>query len=91
MQDRMVDLISKLTNDELTAELLRINDDLNNLFLRYSRWEKNRDNGKSASAVLSKAIPPSTGTSKPKLESNDSLIDFGDDLPSQLNKLSTES
>ncbi|RZB89892.1 TOM1-like protein 2, partial [Asbolus verrucosus] len=87
MQERLVELISKLSNDELTAELLRINDDLNNLFLRYSRWEKNRDTGKhSASAVLAKAIPPS---SKPPLESDDSLIDFGDDLPEQLSKLST--
>jgi hypothetical protein len=86
MQERLVDLISKLSNDELTAELLRINDDLNNLFLRYSRWEKNRDTGKhSASAVLAKAIPPTT---KPPLESDDSLIDFGDDLPEQLSKLS---
>jgi hypothetical protein len=87
MQERLVDLISKLSNDELTAELLRINDDLNNLFLRYSRWEKNRDTGKhSASAVLAKAIPPTT---KPPLQSDDSLIDFGDDLPEQLSKLST--
>lgn len=87
MQDRLVELISKLSNDELTAELLRINDELNNLFLRYGRWEKNREAGgqqQSASAVLSKAIPPN----KPPLESNDSLIDFGDDLPEQLNKLS---
>ncbi|XP_044269079.1 TOM1-like protein 2 isoform X1 [Tribolium madens] len=87
MQERLVDLISKLSNDELTAELLRINDDLNNLFLRYSRWEKNRDSGKqSASAVLAKAIPP---INKPPLQSEDSLIDFGDDLPEQLSKLST--
>ncbi|XP_063919671.1 TOM1-like protein 2 isoform X2 [Zophobas morio] len=87
MQERLVELISKLSNDEMTAELLRINDDLNNLFLRYSRWEKNRDSGKhSASAVLAKAIPPTT---KPPLEQEDSLIDFGDDLPEQLNKLST--
>lgn len=88
MQERLVDLISKLSNDELTAELLRINDELNNLFLRYSRWEKNREAGngqlQSASAVLSKTIPPN----KPPLESNDSLIDFGEDLPEQLNKLS---
>lgn len=84
MQERMVDLISKLSNDELTAELLRINDDLNNLFLRYSRWEKNREaGGQSASAMLAKAIPPAK-----KLQQNDSLIDFDDDLPEQLNKMS---
>uniref|UniRef100_V5GT69 TOM1-like protein 2 n=1 Tax=Anoplophora glabripennis TaxID=217634 RepID=V5GT69_ANOGL len=87
MQERLVELINKLPNDGLFEELLRINDDLNNLFLRYSRWEKNREAGmkQSASAVIAKAIPP---TSKPPLEPSDSLIDFGDDIPEQLNKIS---
>jgi len=35
MQHRLVELIGKLANDEVTAELLRVNDELNNLFLRY--------------------------------------------------------
>ncbi|KAK9887205.1 hypothetical protein WA026_021048 [Henosepilachna vigintioctopunctata] len=84
MQDRLVDLISKLPNDELTAELLRINDDMNNLFLRYSRWEKNREaKGQSASAVLAKAMP------KPTLDTSDSLIDFDDNTLNQLSKLTT--
>ncbi|XP_022918476.2 TOM1-like protein 2 isoform X1 [Onthophagus taurus] len=87
MQDRLVDLISKLSNDEMTAELLRINDDLNNLFLRYGRWEKNREaGGQSASAVLAKAIAPSHAP----LKSDDSLIDLGDDgddLSAHLSKL----
>lgn len=86
MQERLVELISKLSNDELTADLLRINDDLNNLFLRYGRFEKNREagSGQSASAVLAKAITPK------KLEQEDSLIDLGppDDLSDQLSKLS---
>lgn len=34
MQERIVELISQLSNDEITAELLRVNDGLNNLFLR---------------------------------------------------------
>lgn len=34
MQNRLVELISQLANDEVTAELLRMNDLLNNLFLR---------------------------------------------------------
>ncbi|KAK6630963.1 hypothetical protein RUM44_003135 [Polyplax serrata] len=42
MQERLVELIGQLSNDEITAELLRVNDGLNNLFLRYSRYEKNR-------------------------------------------------
>lgn len=46
MQERLVELISRLANDEVTADLLRINDHLNNLFLRYSRYEKNREASK---------------------------------------------
>lgn len=46
MQERLVELISRLSNDEVTADLLRINDHLNNLFLRYSRYEKNREASK---------------------------------------------
>lgn len=59
MQSRIVDLIGKVNNDEITAELLRLNDELNNLFLRYQRYEKNRD-PKTAqerpSAILGAAI-----------------------------------
>ncbi|KAL1129214.1 hypothetical protein AAG570_013743 [Ranatra chinensis] len=45
MQERLVELVSKLPSDEVTAELLRINDLLNNLFLRYGRYENNREAG----------------------------------------------
>lgn len=90
MQERLMELISRLPNDELTAELLRINDDMNNLFLRYSRWEKNREaKGHSPSTILAKTLPPMAQTGKPTLEASDSLIDFDDDLPNQLTKLST--
>ncbi|KAL3277213.1 hypothetical protein HHI36_012563 [Cryptolaemus montrouzieri] len=90
MQDRLMELISRLSNDELTAELLRINDDMNNLFLRYSRWEKNREaKGQSASTVLAKVLPPMSEAGKPPLEASDSLINFDDDLPNQLSKLTT--
>lgn len=37
MQQRLMELISRITNDSLTEELLRINDDMNNLFLRFGR------------------------------------------------------
>lgn len=89
MQQRLVELISKLPNDGLFEELLRINDELNNLFLRYSRWEKNREAGikhQSASQVLAQAIPPAT-TQKPPLEANDSLIDFDDDVTDNFSKI----
>lgn len=57
MQQRLVELISKLANDELTAELLRVNDLLNNLFLRYSRFEKNRDLSMSGTQPKQSAGP----------------------------------
>jgi len=34
MQERIVDLLAKLPDGELTEQLLIVNDDLNNLFLR---------------------------------------------------------
>lgn len=43
MQARIVELIGRINHDEITAELLRLNDELNNLFLRHQRYEKNRD------------------------------------------------
>ncbi|CAG9770570.1 unnamed protein product [Ceutorhynchus assimilis] len=86
MQQRLVSLISTITNDALTEELLRINDDMNNLFLRYSRWEKNRGpQGLSASEVVAKAIPPTV--TKAKLKNEDSLIDLDDDITDSVNKL----
>lgn len=93
MQQRLVDLINKLANDEITAELLRINDDMNNLFLRYSRWAKNREAGgvqqSSAAAVLARAVPPTTTTAAAAAAANESLIDLGgpDDLSTKLSKL----
>lgn len=79
MQTRIVDLIGKVNNDEITAELLRLNDELNNLFLRYQRYEKNRDpktaSDKTPSAILGAALGVPTSTSTEK----DSLIDLNDE------------
>ncbi|RZF35387.1 hypothetical protein LSTR_LSTR009772 [Laodelphax striatellus] len=83
MQQRVVELISKLSNDEVTAELLRINDLLNNLFLRYSRFEKNCGMGSRDSVV------PTTNGVADVEKGAESLIDLSDEgLNSQLSALS---
>lgn len=59
MQGRIVALIGHITHDEITAELLQLNDELNNLFLRQQRYEKNRDphaTNAPPSAILGAAI-----------------------------------
>ncbi|XP_014243358.1 TOM1-like protein 2 isoform X2 [Cimex lectularius] len=66
MQKRLVELISKLTFDEITEDLLRINDHLINLFLRYSRYEKNREVAKD-------------GANNSGPSNDDSLIDLGNE------------
>ena len=86
MQSRIVDLIGRVTDDELTAELLRINDELNNLFLRHQRYEKNRASHTgvtSPSAVLGAAIgiPPPTNsvpTAAAAAAESPKLLDFPD-------------
>ncbi|TDG52766.1 hypothetical protein AWZ03_000999 [Drosophila navojoa] len=51
MQSRIVDLIGRVQDDELTAEFLRINDELNNLFLRHQRYEKSRAQSTTGAAA----------------------------------------
>ncbi|XP_051571107.1 TOM1-like protein 2 isoform X3 [Myxocyprinus asiaticus] len=66
MQRRVVELISRVANEEITEELLHVNDDLNNIFLRYERYERYRV-GRSAqnNRVLNEA------------SEGDNLIDLG--------------
>ncbi|CAH1997413.1 unnamed protein product [Acanthoscelides obtectus] len=87
MQKRLVELINKLPNDDgQFQELLRCNDDLNNLFLRYSRWEKNREAFAKQSASSGIAAGPSPSKRAPA-SAGDSLIDFGDDVADKMGKL----
>ncbi|KAG5345778.1 TM1L2 protein, partial [Acromyrmex heyeri] len=92
MQERVVDLIGKLAHDEMTAELLRINDELNNLFLRYTRYTKNKMQV-PASTILAQTIaqPPNTESIQTLTKREaESLIDLSDDvdnLTKQMNEL----
>lgn len=40
MQKRVTQLIGNIANDDVIGELLRVNDDLNNVFVRYERFQK---------------------------------------------------
>lgn len=89
MQSRIVELINKVGIEEVTSELLRINDELNNMFLRYERYEKKR--------TLTKSQPePVRPVQQPVEDLSDKpLIDFGDssesseaDIAAQVSDLS---
>jgi len=82
MQTRLVELIGQVDNDELTAELLEMNDNMNNLFLRYERFEKNQVQAKQTNqGAIRKGGPIAasgglSSTTKPPSLMDAPLIDF---------------
>ncbi|XP_051522895.1 TOM1-like protein 2 isoform X3 [Myxocyprinus asiaticus] len=71
MQQRIVELISRVSNEEVTEELLHVNDDLNNIFLRYERYERFRS-GRSSQGINNGVLNEA---------SEDNLIDLGPGSP----------
>ena len=73
MQSRLVELIDQVEDDKLTADLLEVNDDMNNLFLRYDRYEKNKSQSQQAKQGAIKKSP----SARPAAAATEApLIDF---------------
>ncbi|XP_029933488.1 TOM1-like protein 2 isoform X2 [Myripristis murdjan] len=78
MQQRIVELISCVSNEEVTEELLHVNDDLNNIFLRYERYERFRSGRSSAQSVNNGVLSEAT---------EDNLIDLGPGSPAVVSNM----
>jgi len=61
MQTRLVELVDQVEDDKLIAEVLELNDNMNNLFLRYDRYEKNKNQSLGAVRRIPAVAPPSSG------------------------------
>jgi len=79
MKDRIVDLIERVANEDLTIELLRLNDDLNNIFIKYDRLVKNRGKLGGVSAQTIDTTASSASAIQSSLPNELSLIDFNAD------------
>ncbi|KAJ3607537.1 hypothetical protein NHX12_024588 [Muraenolepis orangiensis] len=78
MQQRIVELISCVSSEEVTEELLHVNDDLNNIFLRYERYERFRAGKCSAQSVNNGVLSEAT---------EDNLIDLGPGSPAVVSNM----
>jgi len=75
MQIRITDLISQVLNEQMMMELIGINDQLNNLFLRYERFERYRLHDNRVTSLHEP--PPSYAATE-----TEDLIDFSQPMTS---------
>ncbi|XP_056286010.1 TOM1-like protein 2 isoform X2 [Pseudoliparis swirei] len=78
MQQRMMELISCVSNETVTEELLHVNDDLNNIFLRYERYERFRSGRSLVQSVNNGVLSEAT---------EDNLIDLGPGSPAVVSNM----
>uniref|UniRef100_A0A3Q3GFP3 Target of myb1 like 2 membrane trafficking protein n=1 Tax=Labrus bergylta TaxID=56723 RepID=A0A3Q3GFP3_9LABR len=78
MQQRIMELISCVSNEAVTEELLHVNDDLNNIFLRYERYERFRSGRSAAQSVNNGVLSEAT---------EDNLIDLGPGSPAVVSNM----
>ncbi|XP_059180482.1 TOM1-like protein 2 isoform X2 [Centropristis striata] len=78
MQQRIMELISCVSNESVTEELLHVNDDLNNIFLRYERYERFRSGRSTAQSVNNGVLSEAT---------EDNLIDLGPGSPAVVSQM----
>ncbi|KAJ2943668.1 hypothetical protein O0L34_g16780 [Tuta absoluta] len=86
MQTRVAELVGRVCADSpLCAELLHVNDRLNNLLLRHQRFTSNRNaatGNATPSAILGAAMGvPGAIATPAKTNDDDALIDLSDDMP----------
>ncbi|KAM9745996.1 target of Myb1 membrane trafficking protein isoform 4-T4 [Menidia menidia] len=94
MQDRIVKIIPRLSEEQLIEELLAANDEMNTAFTRYHRFERRITNGHRSQTHESLAdldLKAESGSHSGFASKSDSSISLSkaDSLSSQMAKLST--